>query len=152
MPIIYKNGDVIDAFENLNFNILMHGCNCFCTMGAGIAAQIRKKYPIVYEKDLQTKKGDESKLGTIDIIKVNDKNQFIVNAYTQFYYGKYKDNVSYNAIHNVFSEIYKFCKDNYYSICIPKIGAGLAGGDWSKIEKIIYDIFDERDIYVFSLN
>jgi hypothetical protein len=34
---------------------------------------------------------------------------------------------------------------------MPKIGAGLAGGDWEKIEEIINSVFDKRDIFVYEL-
>ncbi len=31
------NGDLIDLAKNGNFDVIIHGCNCFRTMGVGIA-------------------------------------------------------------------------------------------------------------------
>jgi len=33
----------------------------------------------------------------------------------------------------------------------PKIGAGLAHGDWNRIEKIINDVFGEREVKVYLI-
>ena len=37
------------------------------------------------------------------------------------------------------------------TIAIPKIGCGLAGGDWEKVKVIIEDVFSEYDVVVYSL-
>lgn len=34
---------------------------------------------------------------------------------------------------------------------MPRIGCGLAGGDWSIVEKILNNVFDDRTIYVYDL-
>lgn len=156
MSIIYKNGDAVAAFEN-EFDVLAHGCNCFCTMGSGIARTIRDKYPHVYEADLETEKGDKSKLGKIFPVLcegklfTDSKERYIVNAYTQYAYGRDKVHVSYTAIDKVFRGLAQFCIDNNYSICIPKIGVGLAKGDWNIISKSIEQQFDKYPITVYIL-
>jgi O-acetyl-ADP-ribose deacetylase (regulator of RNase III) len=33
-------GDLIDLAKRGHFDVVTHGCNCFCTMGAGIAPQM----------------------------------------------------------------------------------------------------------------
>jgi hypothetical protein len=35
---------------------------------------------------------------------------------------------------------------------MPRIGCGLAGGDWSTVEKIINDSLPDIDVYVYDLN
>ena len=35
-------GDLIEMAVCGDFNLIAHGCNCFCTMGAGIAKGIRE--------------------------------------------------------------------------------------------------------------
>jgi len=42
--ITYHNKDI---FSDSN-HIIVHGCNCFCTMGAGIAKTIKELYPSAY--------------------------------------------------------------------------------------------------------
>ena len=58
-------GDLIQKAKDGEFDLIVHGCNCFCTMGAGIAKQIKKNFPQAFEEDLKTEKGDHGKLGTI---------------------------------------------------------------------------------------
>ena len=36
----FEKGDLLDLFYHKKIDILVHGCNCFNTMGAGIAKQI----------------------------------------------------------------------------------------------------------------
>jgi len=100
----FIKGNLLDLFENQAFDILVHGCNCFHTMGAGIAKQIKDKYYEAYEADLQTLKGDKNKLGTYTLYQVNNS-QCIINAYTQYhYYGK-KTKLINDALRNVFKLI-----------------------------------------------
>jgi len=63
-------GDLIDLALKGEFDLIVHGCNCFCTMGAGIAKTIKQKFPADYQADLETQKGDESKLGKISWAKI----------------------------------------------------------------------------------
>ncbi len=131
------NGDLIHFTLNGDFDVIIHGCNCYCTMGAGIAKAIRKEFPEAYEEDCKTKKGDQKKLGNYSAAKVirNGRVIIIINGYTQYDYKGRGIKVDYDAIRSVFRKV-----QNDYSgkkIGYPKIGAGLARGDWTLISKII---------------
>ena len=132
-------GDIFDYMNQGCFDIVIHGCNCFNTMGAGIAAQFKTKYPSVCNIDLQSTKGDKNKLGKFTESQIttqaNNHKVIVLNAYTQFHYGSGLK-ADYQAIRNVFNLISKrFSKEN--RIGYPQIGAGLAGGDWKLISQII---------------
>lgn len=130
----YVKGDLIEIAKQGNFDVIIHGCNCFNIMGAGIAKTIKKNWPEAYEEDCKTVKGDKNKLGTYTSVIVD--NLIIVNAYTQFHYGKKQDYESnYKAIKSVFKKIKTDFKGK--KIGFPKIGAGLAGGEWNIISDII---------------
>lgn len=45
------NDDLIDLAKNGNFDVIIHGCNCFCTMCAGIAKVIKQEFPEAYLPD-----------------------------------------------------------------------------------------------------
>ena len=134
----HMTGDLISLAETGVFNVIVHGCNCFCTMGSGIAKQIRARYSAAYEADLATVKSDATKLGryTYAYVMGKEGHQFyIINGYTQFHYGKGGPHVNYTAVRAVFRDIgINFC---HGSIGFPLIGAGLGGGDWTEISKII---------------
>ena len=83
--------------------------------------------------DQKTQKGDRTKLGNYTSYVTSQKLR-IINAYTQYKFGG-PSPVDYDAIRECFKKINSRYKGK--KIGIPKIGAGLAGGDWKKIEKII---------------
>lgn len=130
-------GDLIKLAIKGEFDLIIPGCNCFCTMGAGIAKTIKQKFPEAYQVDLETQKGDKSKLGTITWAKVKTKNGdlIIVNGYTQFNWKGRGRKADYDAIRQVFKTVKKTFSG--LRIGYPAIGAGLAGGDWSIISEII---------------
>ena len=86
-------GDLILAFKLDKFDGIVHGCNCFCNMGAGIAKTISKSFPSAFKADQTTDYGDRNKLGTYS--KVDTKHGLIINAYTQYHYGFGKMNCDY---------------------------------------------------------
>ncbi|MEM1070940.1 MAG: phosphatase [Planctomycetota bacterium] len=135
------DGDLIELGANGAFDVIVHGCNCFNTMGAGIAKLIKDRFPEAYEVDLKTEKGDRGKLGTITTatVECDGRPLTIVNAYTQFDFRRVDGvvNADYDAIRRSFSLI----KTEFggQRIGYPMIGAGLAGGDWDVISQIIDD-------------
>jgi O-acetyl-ADP-ribose deacetylase (regulator of RNase III) len=130
-------GDLVELAKQGEFDVIVHGCNCFCTMGAGIAKQIKLTFPKAYQADLKTTKGKQDKLGEISWAEVEIKLQkiIVVNAYTQFDWRGKGKKADYEAIRIAFQKI----KEQFSgkSIGYPAIGAGLAGGDWNVISKII---------------
>lgn len=148
--IIYKNKDIfIDVFEK-KLDVIFHGCNIYCTMGKGIAKTIKKYFPELYQLDKKTIAGDRSKLGTINYIFDSNSKTYIVNAYTQATYWDPKDMLSYEAVFSCLLEI-RNTFGHLDRIGMPKIGAGLARGDWNRIEKIIIDVFGKKDVFVYSI-
>lgn len=140
-------GDLLQLADDGKFDVIAHGCNCFCTMGAGIAKQIRIKYPEAYQVDKITKSGDRNKLGTITYA-VNG-NLTIVNCYTQYNYGPGKVNIDYNALRKCLKEIKKQFTGK--RIGLPAIGCGLAGGDYDKLVPIIEEELKDEDVSMVLL-
>ena len=147
MITISIKGDVIKAFKENHYDVLVHGNNCFCNWGAGIAVQMRKNFPSAFKSDQATQFGDKSKLGTYSLSET--KNGTIINAYTQYKYGGGRNNADLEAIRKVFEKI----NEDYSGkvICIPKIGAGLAGGDWKEIKKVINSVTPDVEIAVYYI-
>ncbi len=127
------------------FDVIVHGCNCFCTMGAGIAKQIKNTFPAAYEADQKTDKGNKAKLGTMSCVLINRGGiKFtIVNGYTQYNWRGSGVLVNYEAVRSVFKHI-KFTFPGK-RIGYPKIGSGLAKGDWETISSIIDEELDGED-------
>lgn len=128
-------GDIVKLAESGNYDVVIHGCNCMCVMGAGVAKALSDRWPEVKTVDKYTVKGDESKLGKFTYIRTQE-GMIIVNLYTQYRYGRRDVHVDYDAIQDGFRKVRSlFGEDKKY--LYPQIGAGLAGGDWKIIEHII---------------
>lgn len=143
-------GCLIEKSLNGEFDVIAHGCNCFNLQGAGIAAQMSKIFEtntFLMEKD---GKGSINKLGTIDyeiflidhygnselanctLEEYEEGDLIVVNAYTQYRPGA---NLDYEALTLCLRKMNHIFKGKY--IGLPKIGAGIAGGDWNFIKTII---------------
>lgn len=122
-------GDLIEMGRKGEVEVIVHGCNCFHEMSRGIAAAISKNFPEALEADRETPHGDRDKLGTISVAVIDELS--VVNAYTQFHWKGREGKADYEAIESAFREIGR--RFDGLRIAYPKIGAGLAGGDWSEI-------------------
>lgn len=138
-------GDLILLAQKGEFDVIIHGCNCFCTMGAGIAKSIKKEFPEAFQADKKTEYGDKNKLGKISWAKAkSEKGELIiVNGYTQYNWKGIGRKVNYEAVRNVFQTVKKLFSG--LKIGYPAIGAGLAGGDWKIISNIIEEELINED-------
>ena len=129
-------GNLIKMAQDGEFDAIVHGCNCFTTMGSGIARQLRDTYPEVYEVDCETVRGDKSKLGSFSLALPTTERKFaIFNAYTQFGFnsgGANEDVFEYEAFERFLANLVPTVKI-YPRFGFPLIGCGLAGGNKERI-------------------
>ena len=136
----HAKGNLLDMAEKGDFELIIQGCNCFNTMGGGIAREIRERYPYVAEVDALTTKGDYNKLGnyTKNVVVVNKEHSFVViNAYTQFGMSSGEDVFEYIAFELILQKMLRLY--GTYKIGLPYIGMGLAGGN----KEIIIEMIEE---------
>src|SRR5882724_7601890 len=139
------NGDIFEA----PVDIIIHQCNCFNTMGAGIAKEIKRRYPSAYAADQATKKGDKHKLGSFSFAAPTDEqDKWIINLYGQYRYGRDEQYTDYKAMADAFSSIHKWLfkmelQDKVIGIPYG-MGCGLGGGDWKIVEDLIEKIFGDK--------
>lgn len=142
-------GNIFDY--EIDYDVLVHGCNCHCTMGSGIARTIRELYPEAYEADCRTAKGDRSKIGSFSYYEHPRKDLTIINAYTQYnYYPRNVDHFEYEGFEKICKDLNERFKKKM-CIAMPMIGAGLAGGNWERIKKIIQDNITDVDVTIYKL-
>mgnify|MGYP003332683007 FL=1 len=163
-------GNLITHAREGMFDVITHGCNCLCQMGAGIAPQMANEYGCNnFKMEGDEYRGDINKLGTIDYktLWFEDNDHWtpypdeggewathelvVVNSYTQFKYGgNHTDGVSkpldYDALTLCMRKINHTFKGKH--IGLPQIGAGLAGGDWGRIKNIIQTELKDCDVTV----
>lgn len=145
-------GDLIKLARQGMFDVIVHGCNCMCKMEAGIAKQIKRNFPEAYEADKKTKIGDIDKLGTCSFAHCRTMSGLIivVNAYTQFDYRGRGIKVDYAAI----DKCVRWLTNKYsgMKIGMPKIGAGLGGGEWKIIKGIVEKASKNANVTIVELN
>lgn len=140
-------GNLLELAEQGVFDVVVQGCNTKGVMGGGIAKQIADRYP----QALMVDRGSlhlPDRLGGFTVAEAGNlygKKFNIVNAYTQDDFKRYpgKINADYNAIDKAFRQIAEVFDGK--RIGYPKIGAGLAGGDWNIISSIIDNALKNQD-------
>ncbi|MEY4668851.1 MAG: hypothetical protein RL518_1550 [Pseudomonadota bacterium] len=130
-------GDLIQLALSGHFDVIIHGCNCDCIMGAGIARAIREHFPEAFEADQATSPGDTTKLGTYSFARCerNRHTIHVINAYSQAHPSGAGVLVDYAAVRRVMRSLKRDFSGRRFGY--PKLGAGLARGDWAIIGKII---------------
>ncbi|OXX48964.1 hypothetical protein B9J93_03460 [Vibrio sp. V17_P4S1T151] len=156
----YMKKDILDALLIKDeIDVLVQGCNCFCSFGRGLAEQILERVPEALDADKKTTVGDKKKLGSYTYCEVNGK--VVVNAYTQYHFIARRNNepkvkggrgyvlADYRAIRKALLQISKDFEGK--QIGIHLIGAGWANGDWIVIEKIIKEAFKDSDLTIYYI-
>ena len=139
MTLKHAKGNLVDLAEAGEFDLVVQGCNCFNTMGGGIAREIRERYPMAAAMDMETTPGDYTKLGnwTVGLNDLTDRRFLIINAYTQYNMSQGTDVFEYTAFQLVLEKLTYTYGDK--RIGLPYIGMGLAGGDPKWIMPMIDD-------------
>ena len=124
-----KTGD----FLNVGQGIICHQVNCRHVAGAGLALQIRHRWPQWY-LDFRAA---TSKLGTASFFEV-EPSLFVANLYAQDGYGRKGRHTNYPAFRHCLKHVAQFANLHDLQVHLPVgIGCGLAGGDWSIVQAII---------------
>lgn len=145
--IKYVEGDLFST----DADIIAHGCNCQGVMGSGVAKIVRDRYSKAYHAYLDLFDDEGLSLGDVQFVLQND-GKYIANCMTQNrFMPRNVCHADYIAIGTCMQTVKEFAQSKGLSIAIPKIGAGLAGGDWSKIEGILEEVFSDYDVTVYYL-
>lgn len=151
-------GDILSVTRG----ILVQGCNCQGVMGSGLAKHIKDKYPSVAARYVSRNRAVGLLLGDVQFIwnrelanahpklsraLLSEHDQspelppslVIANGMTQEFYGREPGRVyvSYPAVFSVFSRVRLLALATGLPVVFPLIGAGLAKGDWHRIQGAI---------------
>lgn len=151
--IRYVKGDLF----NSGADIIAHGCNCVGGFGSGVAGQMVKIYPITRDHYIHKFENEGWKLGDVQFVAVEHislwTSRYVANCATQKeYYPRDRVHADYEAIRKCMQQVKDFAKMHDLTVAIPKIGAGLAGGDWKIIEQILEAVFQDYNVAVYHLD
>ena len=158
--------------------VICHCCNAFGGWGRGFVLSLGKTYPKAkndYVDFCQPYQHSNEKrnelMGKVCLSKTNDK-VYIANIIGQYYYSRNQNDfrnqagvnpnylpsksdrfVNYDSIRRGIRQLVSLMDGLNFIVQMPKIGCGLAGGNWKIIEKIIVEELSVNDIqiYVYEL-
>ena len=137
--------------------IICHICNDAGLWGAGFVVALSKRWPGLqnaYSFWHSTK--TTFRLGAVQFVDVENDIQ-VANMIGQHGVRSLMNPtpIRYNAVEECLKTVITNCYENNKTLHMPRIGCGLAGGNWEHIERIINKILTEVgdvDIYVYDLN
>jgi O-acetyl-ADP-ribose deacetylase (regulator of RNase III) len=150
MDVEYIKGDATQPQINGN-KIIVHICNDIGAWGKGFVMAISKRWKSPEKQYKEWYKSQQNfALGAVQFVQV-EEDIWIANMIGQ--HKIYKDEngnapIRYEAVDDALEKVAKFAAENDASIHMPRIGCGLAGGKWEKIEPIITKKLSAKDIEV----
>jgi O-acetyl-ADP-ribose deacetylase (regulator of RNase III) len=123
-------------------NVLCHQTNYYGVMGGGIALSIKNKVltPMQYSayQNYCYMRG-EAALGTVQYLCIEQHKRVIANLFSQYDMG-----TDYEMLRKCLYDVKNYAAEHGYTVAVPGyIGCGIAGGDWSTVHDIIFEVFND---------
>lgn len=144
--IEYIDGDVLVV----GTDVIAHQTNCIGKFGAGVALQIRKKFPHVYDEYMNFCNDHTPKeiLGECLLVNIGD-NKYVANLFGELTcYPKNVRHTDYDALENALKFLkYWMTSKGLKTLAIPDhMSCGLAGGDWKGVVlPMLINLFEKNE-------
>lgn len=147
MSIKYRIGDATEPVFPGN-KIVMHVCNNLGLWGKGFVLALSRKWSRPEEA---YRRKNLYSLGQVSFIQV-EEDIFVANMIAQKGIRSRTNRrpLSYEALSSCLSQVNSFALEKDATVHAPRIGSGLAGGDWSKIESLVEDLI-EKQVFIYDL-
>ncbi len=132
--MIQRKGDVFTT----EAVFIGHGVNLRGVMGRGIAKTIKQEYPATFAIYAAECKANKLEIGTSLIVDEGDVQ--IVNMATQVHMGPdARYDAIFDAAMDAAAQIYELATEQDRSpvLAIPRIGCGIGGLEWEKVETLL---------------
>ena len=132
--------------------VIAHICNDIGAWGKGFVLALSKRWKYPEEQYKQWyKEGGNFALGEVQFVSVEEK-IWVANLIGQ--HNIYRDEngdppIRYEAVKRGLQIITDFAYEINAKVQMPRIGCGLAGGSWDRIEKLIRQTLLRKNIEVF---
>lgn len=158
--INYLVGDATDPQVPGN-KVIVHVCNDEGGWGRGFVLSLSKKWPepeAAYrrwfkEKDSEDLEWPPFELGSVVFVPTSPET-YVGNMIAQ--HGTrwtHEAPIRYGALEECLRDVEMWARDHdHASVHMPRIGCGLAGGEWSEVEAIINRVFIDTEVYVYDFN
>lgn len=150
MEINYIKGDATNPTTTGN-KIIVHVCNDIGGWGKGFVMAISKRWQQPeHQYRLWFKSQEGFSLGQVQFVQV-EEGLWVANLIGQHKLNKDENGnapIRYNAILQGLEKVAQFAAEHKASVHMPRIGCGLAGGTWDKIEPLINSSLITKNIQV----
>ena len=121
---------------------LAHCISADCRLGLGIAKIFRQKFGRIDELQKM-----DTGVGGVSPLSIGPfGGKFVYNLVTK---GKYFEKPTYQSLRSSLEAMRAHAAaNNVKEIAMPKIGCGLDKLEWSKVEKIIKEVFGDTDMQI----
>jgi O-acetyl-ADP-ribose deacetylase (regulator of RNase III) len=156
MGIDYRQGDATQPVGDGN-KVIVHICNDIGGWGKGFVVALSNRWKAPeesYRKWFDTSHKNDFGLGCVNVAQVED-DTWVVNMLAQRGVEPDRYNrppIRYEAVKLALAQAAIFCKEKNATMHMPRIGCGLAGGTWDKIEPHIQNevIANGVDVVVYD--
>jgi O-acetyl-ADP-ribose deacetylase (regulator of RNase III) len=146
-PITYLIGDATQPRGD-GPKIIVHVCNDIGAWGAGFVIALSRRWP---QPEAAYRSLAARPLGLVQFVKVSP-GITVANMVAQHGIGRGRDGsipLRYDALADCLAKVTEQALSSGASVHMPRIGCGLAGGEWSKVETIIESTLCAFDVPVF---
>lgn len=149
--ITYLKGDATDPIGE-NKKCIIHITNDAGAWGAGFVMALSKRWSEP-EAKYRSKKPI---LGEVDFVCVELSDIIVANMCAQvlkYSYEPFEIPLKYDYLMMCLCKVRRAISLSplKYDIHLPKIGSGLAGGNWKIIECMINEVFYEQNVFIYEL-
>lgn len=119
--------------------IIAHVCNDAGAWGSGFVLAVARQWPEVetaYRQWFAERGSNNFRLGAVQLVRVRPQ-LFVANMIAQVGPSTSGPPIRYDALHTCLLRVGDTAMALRASVHMPKIGTGLAGGDWRTVEPIV---------------
>lgn len=150
MPITYLKGDATSP-QSKGPKIICHICNDIGRWGKGFVLAVSKRWPEP-EADFKAWHAEGGAvLGAVRLVPVAP-NLWVANLIGQrgIKTGSKGPPIRYEAVAAGLAQVGEMARELGASVHMPRIGCGLAGGEWSRIEPLIEEHLAGIEVKVYD--
>ena len=146
MPLTIEPGDATDASAFPYGCIIAHVVNDVGAWGKGFVVPLAKRYPRARSEYRHAWR--KYKLGGIQTVTMRGEPVVVANMFAQHGIGTGRRRLRYGALRRCLRRVAVVAREIDATILMPKIGCGLAGGDWDVVRGIIEEETTGVDVVV----
>jgi O-acetyl-ADP-ribose deacetylase (regulator of RNase III) len=157
MTITYLSGSATQPVGP-GLKIISHVCNDIGGWGRGFVLAVSKDHPAAesayrswYQRNPEWEEISAFRLGAVQFVP-SKPDIWVANMISQL--GIFPRNglqpIRYDALHKCLKTVAQTALDNDATVHMPRIGCGLAGGNWENVEKVIEETMVGVNVFVYD--